>query len=195
MGLFASGGIDPTTGGQLQPINFTPQAPQIGANQYGTAYGTDVGTSGIGGTDAATQGQYQGMLSTMAQGGGPVPSIAQNNAATGQAQQFAQAQGQSGRGQFGLAGAAHNGMQASSGIGQAGAAQNQVLGAQQQYQGVQALAVQQQQQRSQDLMAAGLDQQTAMAQARLESAQNTTNAQTNKKLLTGILTSGMSALL
>jgi hypothetical protein len=194
MAFFANGGTNTSTGEQNADINPTPNAAQIGAGQYGRAFASDSLGSGIGGADAQQGQQYQGMLSTMALGQAPVAQVDQNNAATGQAQQFATAQGQSGRGQFGLAGAAHMGQQVGAGIGQAGAAQDQVLAQQQQYQGVQAQAQMQMQQRAQDLQASGLDAQTAQAQAQLESQQQQANNSTDWKIAKGILTGGMSTI-
>jgi hypothetical protein len=194
MAFFANGGANPQTGGMNAGISLTPGAAQIAGTQYGAAYGQDMGVAGIGGTDAQGQQQTGGMLSTMSTGAGPNASVAQNQAATGQAQQFAQAQGQSGRGQFGLAGAAHAGMQTAAGVGQAGAAQNQVLAQQQQYGGVMALQQQQTAQRAQDLQASGLDAAAAQAQANLESQSQLANQQTNKNLLTGVV-SGIGSML
>ena len=190
MGLFGSG-----VG--FLGLGDTPTAPQMGQNQYGQQYGADRGVAGAGGTDVQQQQQTQGMLSQMAQGGGPNPSGAQMQQGIHQAQQFAQAQANSARGQFGLAGAQHGAMTTAAGAQQQATDQGAILAQQQQWQAIQAQMQMQMQQRAQDLMAMGMDQSAAQAQAQLEAQQNMANqgiAQSNSTAGVGVMGAGLGML-
>lgn len=179
-------------------ISFTGDAPDISQSVYGNQYGNDSAVSGMQGQQRGQDSQAQsgtiGMLQNMAQGGGPNPAMAALNQATQQGQAFAQAQAGGARGNFGLAGAQHGAMQTAANVGQQAAQQGSVLQQNQQFQSIGALQTAQTQQRAQDLMATGMDQQTAISQAQIEAGQNIANQQTNAALLGGAVSATSSGL-
>lgn len=188
MGLFGSG-----TG--FLGTGDTPTAPTI--DPGGGMMGAGRSVAGVNGTDAAGQAQTSGMLNQMAQGGGPNPAMAALHQGINSAQAQAQAQAGSARGQFGLANAQHDAMQTSAGLQQQAAGQGAVLQQQQQFQAIQMQMQQQQQKRAQDLMALGMDQQTAIAQAQLEAQQNLANqgiASSNSTAGMGLIGAGLGGL-
>jgi hypothetical protein len=185
-----SNNFNPFTG-NASPTHDTPQ---MGNNAYGQAYQAGQSIAGVGGTESQGQGNTIGMLGQMAQGNGPNPAQASLNQATAQGQAFAQAQAGGARGNMGLAGAQHTAMQNGANIGQQAAQTGAVLQQQQQFGAINALQQAQTAQRSQDLMAQGMNSQAAQAQAQLEATTNGQNETSMSPLFGGVVAGGAKAV-
>lgn len=135
------------------PAGYQTQIQSLG-NQLAGPYGltAQMGNTvqGMGQTQNAIQGQIGGMQGTAqqlqaeSQGAGPNPAAVQMQQGLQQAQNYAQAQAGSARGNFGLANAQKNAMNSGAAMGQQAALQGSQLAQQQQLAAQQQLMAQQQ---------------------------------------------------